>query len=558
MLHPLRPRLVAVALTGALAAGLATSAAAQANQDPAIDVRLGILGGIDTVGRTGTFPGGTTAAAMSTTVCNQGAIVPWMAAMDPDHPTIAFLVMRESNGRFEQISDRSHVKHGFFALTSSQCTPCTPPPGGGGNFLGVGCSDTYSVNTNGDNYWLGPADEIDPWLGLWDPFCSFFDLGTGSVTIPDDCDAIRSFDNTQANALGPVGNRVLISDADLNVAGASYWYQAQYVVATEPEAVRSDNLGSRGFTPFWTGSTWLLGETDALLEDTVLQRWPGAKISSGTNGGGDGRVYLATKVSGPVEGLYHYEVVAHNRDNARGVSELRIPLCPDARVLDAGFGDIDGTGANDWSTSIESGGTELVFRDDSGTNALRWNTVYNFWFDSDAAPANAVATLTQADPGTGASSFGVSLQSPLTLYNVYSGPGCSLDGTPPTLYATGTPARATLGNASFTLESGGNPVGSVNALATSDGLVAGAIPVGACTLWLPGSLVDVYGYASAIVDGSGKASYPLPVPNDMALEGLTARFQCISIVPGNGAVFGAADFSDGLAVRVGSSISGCP
>ena len=41
--------------------------------------------------------------------------VPWLQAMAEDHPFIAFLLVRESNGRLVQISDHSYVKHGFFA-----------------------------------------------------------------------------------------------------------------------------------------------------------------------------------------------------------------------------------------------------------------------------------------------------------------------------------------------------------------------------------------------------------------------------------------------------------
>ena len=551
------------ALSGALIAplllslSLGSAAHAQSNADPTIDVRLGILGNITSLGRTGTFPTGLNAAAMSTTVCNQGAIVPWMAPMDPAHPVIAFIVARLHDGRLEQISTRSHVKHGFFALTSSQCTPCTPPGGGAGNFLGLGCSDTYSTSNNGDDFWLGPADEIDPWLGEWDPVCSFFDLGTGSVTVPDDCDGVRSFTQSQANGLGNVGNRINLNDADLNVTPASYWYQGHYIVATEPEAVREDNLSSRQFTPVWNGSSWNLNESGPQLDGTVLQRWEGAQINSNTNGGDDGRVYVATVVTGPTNGLYHYEFAVHNRDNFRGVSELRIPLCAGARVLNSSFKDIDALGGNDWSATIESSGTELVFRDTSGTNALRWNSIFNFWFDSDAAPADAATTLTQADAGGGAASFAVTAMSPVQLFNVYTGDGCSLDGTPPTLFASGTSARATLGNAGFQLTSSGNGGGQINILVTTNNPGPGSFSIGGCTFWMPGPLEELYGLTTGITNGIGDLTYPLPVPNNVAFEGLTVRFQTIGTNPAGGAAFNAFDFSNGLAVRIGDSIPDC-
>ena len=543
-------RIVRLASALTVAALVASPASAQSNGDPSIDVKLGVLGAFNSVGRSGTFPNGMNAAAMSTTVCNQGAVVPWMAAMDPEHPLIAFLVTREANGRFHQISDRSFLKHGFFALTSSQCTPCTPPGGGAGNFLGLGCSDTYSISNNGDDFWLAPADEIDPWLGAWDPNCSFFDLGTGGAI----CDSLRSFTQSQANALGPVGNRIHLSDAVLN-AGGSYWYQAQYVVATEMEGVREDNLGSRPFTPSWTGSSWNLAESGSLLEGSVLQRWSGAQVTSGANGGDDGRVYIATTVSGPSNGLYHYEIAVHNRDNFRGIDEFRIPLCPGARVLNAGFSDIDEASGNDWTNSIQSGGAELVYQGDA-TSALRWNTIYNFWFDSDAAPSTLGATLVQADAGTGAASFDVDMNAPAELYNVYAGPGCSLDGTPPTLYGAGTPPRASLGNATFELISAGNVPGQLNFLVATNTAGPGSTVLG-CTFWMPGPIDQLYGFATVTTDGSGNATYALAIPNDPVLEGADLRFQAIGINPGAGGVFNSIDFSDGVEVRAGSSIQTC-
>ena len=148
------------------------------NGTPSIDIELAFISSFSNVGHSGSFPNGVTGAAMSTTICNRGSdIVPWFAPMDENHPMITFIVARLENDRFEQVSDWSYVKHGFFALTSSQCTSCTPPGGPSGDFLGLGCSDTYGISNNGNNYWLGPPEEIEPWTGFWTAQCSFFDQG---------------------------------------------------------------------------------------------------------------------------------------------------------------------------------------------------------------------------------------------------------------------------------------------------------------------------------------------------------------------------------------------
>ncbi|HKX45419.1 MAG TPA: hypothetical protein VJP77_01840, partial [Planctomycetota bacterium] len=429
--------LLAGALALAAGAALAGPVRAQSNQIPGTDVKLGLLQQLVSMGRSGAFPNGLNALAMSTTSCNVGTVqVPWLAAMAEDHPFISFLIARDDGTRLRQISNRSFVKHGFFALANSQCTPCQ---GGSpqGLFLGIGCSDTYSTSNNGNNFWLGPPEEIDSWLGEWEATCSFFDAGL-FPNPPFDCDGSRSFNTTQANGLGPVGNRVQVRDLDLVVAGgdtAAFWYQAHYVIRGEPEANRNNNLGSRAFIPTFDAgqNQWNFQIGGALLEGSLLQRWPGAQIGSATNGGDDGRVYVAVKVSGPTAGLYHYEYAVHNRDSHRGVGELRIPICPGAQVTGIGTLDPDTDAANDWSAAVE--GSELVFS--ANTQPVQWNTIHNFWFDSDAAPSAANLSLPLFQPGPGAGALTIASSAPLGLFNVVTGPGCGAGGVAPTLFATG-------------------------------------------------------------------------------------------------------------------------
>jgi len=533
----------------AVLALFAGPALAQSNADPAIDLFLAEIDDLTAVNRQGAFPTGLNAVAFLTNACNVGSKqITWQAAMDPDHPFISFLVARERNGRFEQISDWSYVKHGFFALSSSFCNSCSPTDG---TTLGIGCSDTYATGNNSDNYWLGPPSEINAFLGLWDPVCSHFDRGEPAVPSPNDCNGLRSLTSTMANNLGPIGHRIHIKDEDLNVSGSTFWFQGMYVIETESDGKRENNMMSRAFTPVWNGTRWNLNESGAGLSGSILKRWSGASIESGMNGNDDGRAYVAVKVTGPVEGLYHYEYAVHNRDNHRGIGGLRIPKCNDARILNAGFSDLDDTGANDWSLTV--GATEVAF---SGpANALRWNTIYNFWFDSDAAPAKLGLTLEQADPGAGAASFSVPSSAPMLLHNVYLGAGCS-NGTPPSLYAQGSPARATLGNASFQIGSSGNVPFQLHSLRFST--VAGTFAFGGCDFYLGASLANSFPISTVAANASGVAVHPAAVPNDIALEGLEVNLQGVSRNPGNGPLFGNFDLTSGLRVRVGNSIAGCP
>jgi hypothetical protein len=524
----------------------ASAPAGQQNANPNIDVALGGLRDLRPLGRVGAFGSGTSGCAMETTSCNFGSeAVPWEMAMDPDHPFIAFLVARESGGRFEQISDRSYVKHGFFAFSGNVCSPNCQ--GTSGTSLGVGCSDTYATQNNGDLFWLGPPDEVDPWLGAWDPVCSHFDRGEPPVAPPGDCNGQRSLSLSQVIQLGDVSHRVRVRDAEFATPG-SFWYQGQYVVAAEPEANRGNNLGSRGFTPVQNGNRWDLVEGEPLLYGSILQRWSGSTLESGTNGLDDGRVYVATKVSGPVEGFYHYEIAVHNRDNARGIGALRIPLCGGARVRALGFGDIDTNTANDWTASV--GSTELVFSGPS--NALKWNSVFNFWFDCDAAPESGTFTLDQALPGAGSAALAIAGRAPLGLYALVSGPGCARD-TPPTLFAAGNPPRALLGNAGFEVHSSGNAPLQPSFLYFSR--QGGPFGFQGCSVWMGPAHVLVSLVQS---DAAGLAVHATPIPNNLALEGLDAYLQIVGRDPGNGILVRDFELSDGLRVRTGNALGGCP
>ncbi|MCK6448712.1 MAG: hypothetical protein L6Q99_20145 [Planctomycetes bacterium] len=407
-------------LCGVFVAAFAALSPAQSNTIPGLDIRLSTLGGLQNWGRSGTFPNGVSGISMATTVCNDGSVtVGWNAPMNTNHPMISFVVCREENGRFEQISDRSWVKHGFLSTNQNSCGTC-PSPGGSPSLLKVGCSDTYSTGNNGNRYYLGPANEIDPWLGDWTSQCSYFDQGDPAVAPPADCDNSRSLTMTMANALPVTAHRINLTDADLNHPAATYWYQGMYTVRGEAEAARGNNTAVKQFTPTWNGTAWTVTPTGAQFSGTILDRWTGASVGSNTNGIDDGRLYVGCKVTGPVAGVWHYEYVVYNRDNDRAAGALRIPLAAGTSVSNVTFRDIDANVGNDWLFTVA--GNELVFS--TALNPLEWGTLYNFGFDSNAGPVASAVGLNPFHPGAGGSVINVSASVPLDL--------C----TPPVVYCT--------------------------------------------------------------------------------------------------------------------------
>lgn len=548
-MHPLVPSLL-------LALAATDAALAQSNTVPGLNIRLENTSQIARYRRTGTFPNGVQAIGMYTTCCNPGTVsIPFQAAMNPNHGFIHYIVARESGGRFVQISNYGWVKHTFGSNNlASSCGTCPLP--GTTSFVVPGCNDTYANSQAVDHFNLAPPEEVDPWLGTWNPIGSYFDRGNPDVGFPANQDGVRSLTQQQATALNTaIGQALRVYDDDLNVPGATFWYQSGYLVPGELESLRGDNIGARQFTPTWSAGTgqWTLTNGSTYLIGSVLQQWTGASVDSAANGTDDGRYYVAVKVTGPVNGIYHYEYAVQNRDNKRGMGAFRVPICPDAQAFNFGFHDVDRNALTDW-TGAKVGG-EIQFQ--TGTlnpNPLKWNCIYNFWFDSDAAPQTGAVLLDQYAIGPGALTVNVPSTTPGGLYNQNLGAGC---GTPaaPKLYATGTPDRATLGNATFALRSTGNPASAPCAFLLS--ATPGATPLGGgCTAWT-GDVTTLIGPLVVVADGSGVAAIPLAVPNLPAMEGQNFDFQMLSVVAG-GPLLGTFNATNGLRIRVGNLITSCP
>jgi hypothetical protein len=401
--------LTLLSVAPALAGGLM----AQSNVVPGLDGRLVQVDQLTYWGRRGAaFPGGEAGMSMLNLMCNPGTVqIPWQAAMQPNHPKFGFLIVRENNGRMEQISDRSYVKHAFVSTNGSGvCGTCQSTGGLGGTVMGINCSDTYGAGNNGDRQWLGPAEEIDPWLGTWNPVGSYFDRGDPDVGSPNNHDGLRSPGYSGSD---PVYNRVAVKESDLNIAGAQYYYGIHLVHQGEAVANRGDNLASRGFTPAWSGSGWSFNNNAVgQVWGSILQHWSGASLNSGGNMPDDGRFFVAAKVTTLGPNSYHYEYAVHNVDNSRGGASFRIPLAPGAVVQNTGFRDIDANPLNDWTVSQTA--TELAFSV-TGTNALNWNMIFNCWFDCSVPPGAGSMTIDEARIGAGALSVNVQTDVPSGL-----------------------------------------------------------------------------------------------------------------------------------------------
>ena len=492
-------------------------------------------------GRRGTtYPGGEVGVSFQNGLCNPGSMtIEWRAPMLEDHPKFSFMVARLQNDRVIQVSDWSYCKHAFLSLNDpGTCGTCTNTASA--QQMYVGCSDVYGNGNNGDRNYLGPPAEIDPWLGTWNHTGSYFDQGDPNVGAPGNNDGARSTINTNSD---PVKNRVTIKEADLQaIASGSLFFQIQVIHQGEPAVNRDNNIMSRPFNLNWSGTAWSANTTglSGATHGSLLTRWPGAQLDTAGNGNDDGRFLVASKVTGPVNGRWHYEYAVHNLDNSRGGATFRLPVCSTGAVENLGFRDIDQNLLNDWTATVASG--EIAWSAPAN-NPQNWNMLFNFWFDSDVAPIAGSASIDQARIGAGALTVAVPTQVPGLQPSVYLGAGC---GTPAVdLRANGI---ANAGNAAFAIEVTSAPATGVFAFysfAPANVLVAPG-----CTQFLDSGSLGTHGFL--LTDGSGRASIPLGVPAGFAPTDLF--WQAASLQTG-GPIFGEFGLSNGLQVRLAGT--GC-
>ncbi len=344
-----------------------------------------IVGALPNMQRFGTV-GGITAYSVATTSCNIGdEVLEWYANTNK-HPVIAQNLFRVRNGRIEQIG-LGWLKHGFCALQQNLCGPCTPAGGGCPSLLGVGCSDPYSSSLNGQQSNLGPRSQVNASTGVFPyPFSA-------------------------PPAPATLGRRIQVANTDLQPSlnpGARWFVEGMYISPDDAAAGNSANnasyrevtvgsLQSGGYNLNTTGPTF--------QQQPAIYAWqqviPTVTIVP-VDVPGDGRFLVGYLVTDNGDGTYRYEYAIQNITSDRSGGSLFIPRGAGAAISDLGFRHIDHHSGEPYSTSpweitVEDErivwSTSSTFQEDPNANALRWGTLYNFWFTSDAPPEPATGTL---------------------------------------------------------------------------------------------------------------------------------------------------------------------
>ncbi len=353
-----------------------------------------------------TASGGFASYSVGTRSCNRGDTpLNWCdqgsgcapGAGTEDHPVIAQNLYRLKDGRFEQIG-MSWLKHGFTSLnnTTSGCTgssgqSCQGAPFGG-NQLGIGCTDPYVSSLNGSRP-MGRRSEVNGTTGI-------FPMPFSSPPGP-----YASFDQ-----------RIKVPTADVDSVlnpGATFWAEAQYIASDDAAAGRSFNNASHRQVTVGIAPNYPLTMTGSFHEmQPAIFAWQAQDptvelVTVDVPGPIEERFHVARKVTDLGNGIWHYEYAIHNLNSDRSARAFTIDFPATTVCSNDGFKDIEHHSGepyalDDWTHSetedSQTWSTE-TFETDANANALRWATMFNFWFDADRPPTGIRHTLHLFKPG---------------------------------------------------------------------------------------------------------------------------------------------------------------
>ena len=382
-----RSALIVTCCLAALAAILATvgksSQAGAATSGP--DVTVFSFGPPMSYGSVNGFAG----YSIGTTSCNRGDTpLNWCSsgggcapgATSKDHPVIAQNLYRLKNGRFEQIG-MSWLKHGFASLNQGV----------------AGCTDPYDAGLNGGRP-LGRRSDVNATTGAFPyPYSS----PGGPYTVYD--------------------QRIKVATADVEPAsnaGATYFVEGQYIANDDAKAGNSFNNASYRRVTVGAAPNYSLSMTGTFFEQfPAIFAWPAQDtgvilVNADVPGTIIERYQVARKVTDMGGSVWHYEYAVHNHNSDRAARAFSVEFPGSTAFTNVGFkGIVHHSGepyaTDDWTVSSSSNvltWSTDTFATNANAHALRFATMFNFWFDADQPPSDAIVhNLDLFKPGDPAS-----------------------------------------------------------------------------------------------------------------------------------------------------------
>lgn len=330
--------------------------------------------------------GGIRAYALGTHTCNIGdEDLQWGG----DTPLFGMNAYRLHDGRLEQIG-MSWMKNGTGAAAGEGCgLPCN---GQGGSVLGAGCLDVYSSGFNGIQSILGPRSAVNAFTG--------------------------DYPGPSGAAPTSLSKRLQIHTTDLTQAGALYFVEGVYVAPDD--ALNGNALNNASYKRVTIDGSFNLTPAGAIaLTIPAIQAWADHGLGVGVPDPSvmvqavdlaeEGRFHVAHKVTDLGGSLWRYDYAVFNLNSHRSAASFSVPVPAGVTVTNPGFHDVEYHSGEpydntDWTGAAGAGSwtwqSPETFAQNPNTNALRFGTMYNFWFEADTAPQSADATIGLFRPGT--------------------------------------------------------------------------------------------------------------------------------------------------------------
>ncbi len=297
-------------------------------------------------------------------------------------PLLAMNAYRLHEGRLMQIG-MSWVKNGTTAAAGSGCgVPCN---GQGGGVLGSGCMDVYSSGFNGGQSILGPRSAVNAFTG--------------------------DYPGPSGGSGNAIFKRLQVAETDLNQVGALYFIEGVYVAWDDAEA--GNALNNASYKRVTVGASFNLTPVGSMFQTIpAIYAWRDHGLGVGipdesveilpVDVPNEGRVYLGRTVTPLGGGQWRYDYALYNLNSYRSGGSLSVPIPLGANVSGVGFHDVpyhsgepyDNT---DWPVTVGSSSvtwnSPQTAHQNPNSNALRFATMYNYWFETDRGPAEGNVTI---------------------------------------------------------------------------------------------------------------------------------------------------------------------
>lgn len=335
--------------------------------------------------------GGVVAYSLGSNTCNVGnQNINWT---NNGTPGFAMNMYRLKDGRMTQIG-LSFVKTACCAAAGNGCNlSCN---GQGGSVLGAGCLDVYSSGWNAGQTRLAPRSVINAYTGAFSGFS-----GTSG-------DAVFRRLQVQTPNLDPAQN-----------VGALYFVEGVYVGTQDSLTGNMLNNASHKRVTVGASPHALTLQGSMRVGIPAIQAWrdhgggvgiPDTTVNiSNIDIPNEGRFIVAHAARPLGAGKWRYEYAVFNLNSDRSGGSFSVPMPPGASASNIGFssplyhsGEVYSNAA--WLQSTANGRMAWTspqsFAQNANSNAVRWGTMYSYWFDANAVPTVAsVGAPAQAELG---------------------------------------------------------------------------------------------------------------------------------------------------------------